>query len=54
MAQNQEIKCTVTSCKFYKMFSDKCALEKITVRPCKHSNTGNPEDESMCGDYIEK
>jgi len=28
-----------------------CELERIVVQPCKNCNTGNPEEESMCGSY---
>ena len=55
MSQNkagcQTIGCNVKSCRF----NDKgtyCALARIQVEPCLHSqNSGNPEDESLCGSY---
>lgn len=51
MEKRQVINCTVHSCEYNNQKTEKCELEDIIVRPCKNCNTGNPEEESMCGSY---
>lgn len=48
--KNQEINCTVTSCKFNNGIESKCTLEKIHVAPIDDFETMEP-DESMCASY---
>ena len=51
----QTINCTVESCVHNDNENEKCELEEITVEPPTDaaSESGEPEDESMCGDYEE-
>ncbi len=51
MKQNQRINCTVKSCAYNDSVNRMCELDKIVVEPCTNCNNGNPEDESMCGNY---
>ena len=51
MDGKQLINCTVGSCEYNNQKNGKCELKDIIVKPCKNGNTGNPEDESMCGSY---
>ena len=53
MDKKQQINCTVGSC-VYNSTDKKCELEAIIVEPCSDCNNGNPEDESMCGNYETK
>lgn len=50
MQAEQEINCTVTSCKFNENIKQKCGLKQIMVTPKENCNTCNP-DESMCASY---
>lgn len=50
MEKNQEINCTVESCKYNEVEKQKCSLQQIKVTSVKDSNTKNP-DESMCSSY---
>ena len=49
--EKQTINCTVESCVHNE--NEKCELEEITVEPSANADSGDPEDESMCGDYEE-
>ena len=51
---NQNIKCTVGSCKFNNCTTKHCTLSEIEVLACTDCNTGNMIDESMCGSYKTK
>ena len=51
MEEKQKINCTVGSCLYNDTEKQKCMLEEITVEPCVEGSTGQPEDESMCGNY---
>ena len=48
---NQKINCAVTSCRYNNIHGQECELNSIVVKPCYDCNNGNPEDESMCGNY---
>ncbi len=50
MEKNQEIKCSVTSCKYNNSEKGKCILESIQVEPIMECETMQP-DESMCASY---
>ena len=50
MNENQEINCTVTSCKYNNSKHEKCILSSIQVSPMEGCNTKTP-DESMCASY---
>ena len=50
MEKNQEINCTVTSCRFNNGKDSKCTLQSINVEPIEDCDTCSP-DESMCGSY---
>lgn len=50
----QKINCTVESCAYNDTEDKKCELEAITVEPCYDCDTGDPEEESMCGSYETK
>lgn len=50
MEKNQEIKCSVTSCKYNNSKDGKCILESIQVEPIMECETKQP-DESMCASY---
>lgn len=50
MENNQEIKCSVTSCKYNNEMAGKCMLESIQVEPIAECDTMEP-DESMCASY---
>ena len=52
---NQTIACSVASCR-YNNGDAFCGLSRIEVRPCSHchSHTGDPEDESICGNYCSR
>lgn len=50
MDKNQEIKCSVTSCKYNNSEYGKCLLETIQVEPIAECDTKEP-DESMCSSY---
>ena len=54
MENNQKINCTVRSCAFNNRENKMCELKRIVVEPCMNCNNGNPEDESMCGNYEPK
>ena len=49
--EKQTINCTVESCIHNDNEKEKCELEEITVEPPADVASGEPEDESMCGDY---
>jgi len=51
MDENQKINCTVESCTHNDNEKQECELQAITVEPGAEEGTGEPEDESMCGDY---
>jgi len=51
--EKQTINCTVESCIHHNNENEKCELEQITVEPSANADSGDPEDESMCGDYEE-
>ena len=46
----QKIECTVTSCAHNSKGCD-CALDIISVKPCKECHSGKADDESMCNSY---
>ena len=48
---NQNIKCTVGSCRYNNLDTKNCNLKQIEVLACNNCMSGNPEDESMCGSY---
>lgn len=50
MEKNQEIKCSVGSCKYNDTEYGKCLLETIQVEPITECDTKKP-DESMCASY---
>ena len=50
MDKNQNINCTVASCKFNTNQMQKCRLESIIVTPVEGIDTKKP-DESMCSSY---
>ena len=50
MDKNQNINCTVSSCKYNNTQNQKCQLESIIVTPVEGISTGTP-DESMCSSY---
>ena len=50
MDKQQEINCTVASCKFHDKECNKCILESIQVAPIEETYTEEP-DESMCASY---
>lgn len=50
----QNIRCTVGSCKYNNFDKKHCNLKQIDVLACKNAMSGNPEDESMCGSYKAK
>lgn len=50
MEKNQEINCTVTSCKYNNNESEKCILQSIQVEPILDCDTMEA-DESMCASY---
>lgn len=52
MEKKQRINCTVHSCAYNNQKKCVCELDDIIVAPCKNCNSGNPEDESMCGSYM--
>ena len=51
--ENQKIHCNVNSCKYNDAQEEECNLDEITIQPCSNCHSGNPEDESMCGNYKE-
>ncbi|MCL2383039.1 MAG: DUF1540 domain-containing protein [Oscillospiraceae bacterium] len=51
MDDKQKINCTVGSCQFHDDEKHECELNEITVEPCFECDTGDPEEESMCGNY---
>lgn len=51
MENNQQINCTVASCKYNNYQNKKCQLQSIQVAPNKGCNTKNA-DESMCASYV--
>ena len=53
MDERQKINCTVDSCEYNDTRGHKCELAEITVEPCADCGTGEPEEESMCGSYVE-
>lgn len=55
MEKNQEINCTVASCKYNNKENNKCILESIQVEPIVECDTMEA-DESMCAsyEYLEK
>ncbi len=52
-AGQQTIGCEVNSCSYFKQ-GGMCDLNRIVVKPCASCNTGNPEDETLCGSYQKK
>lgn len=54
MDKKQKINCTVESCAYNNSNEQKCQLEAINVEPCYDTDSGNPEDESMCGSFEAK
>ena len=50
MDNNQEIKCSVTSCKYNENQRQQCSLRQIIVTPIENCDTKQP-DESMCSSY---
>ena len=48
---NQNIRCTVGSCRYNNSDTKNWNLKQIEVLACSNCMTGNPEDESMCGSY---
>ncbi|MCL2859137.1 MAG: DUF1540 domain-containing protein [Oscillospiraceae bacterium] len=52
--EKQTINCTVESCIHHDNENEKCELGQITVEPSTNADSGDPEDESMCGDYEEE
>lgn len=50
MQKNQEINCTVTSCKYNNKENAKCILQSIQVEPIMECETMEA-DESMCASY---
>ena len=50
MDKNQNINCTVGSCKFNNSESDECILKQIVVTPMTDCHT-KKADESMCSSY---
>ena len=50
MEKNQEINCTVTSCKYNNNKNGKCILESIQIAPIDECDTMEA-DESMCASY---
>ena len=47
----QTVECSVKSCRHNER-GNYCELSHIEVKPTtKHSHTGEPEDESLCGSY---
>ena len=53
MENDQEINCTVSSCKYNNNQRQKCKLQSIMVTPVKGVSTQN-SDESMCSSYNNK
>ena len=51
MNPKQKINCNVESCVYNDCDMQKCMLEEITIEPCTDCSTGEPADESMCGNY---
>ena len=51
MDEKQKINCTVESCEHNDTEEKKCDLNEIVVEPCNDCETGEPEEESMCGSY---
>ena len=49
--KQQKINCTVESCEYNDTQTNKCELDQITVEPCSDYETGEPEDETLCGSY---
>lgn len=47
---NQQINCTVRTCKYNNVQNQKCNLEQIMVQPMQNCQT-KQADESMCGSY---
>ena len=54
-AGEQTIGCGVTSCR-YNGNGSCCQLRRIEVRPCcgDKSSSGQPEDVSCCGSYVQR
>ena len=50
MEENQEINCTVTSCKYNNGEEERCMLQSIQVEPILDCDTMEA-DESMCASY---
>lgn len=50
MEKNQQINCTVSSCKYNNEENGKCILQAIQVTPIPNNNSKNP-DESRCSSY---
>jgi len=50
MEENQEINCTVASCKYNNNQKEKCTLQAIQVEPIANCDTMEA-DESMCASY---
>ena len=51
MDEKQKINCSVSSCEYHDEKGEKCNLKEITVEPCYDCDSGEAEDESMCGSY---
>lgn len=50
MEKNQQINCTVATCKYNNNENEKCMLQAIQVEPIAGCNT-READESMCASY---
>lgn len=50
MEKNQQINCTVSSCKYNNEENGKCILQAIQVTPTPNNSSKNP-DESRCSSY---
>ncbi len=48
--KQQQINCTVESCKYQNSKESKCTLSAINVAPTENNKTTKP-DESMCASY---
>lgn len=50
----QTIGCSVQKCR-YNDRGGYCELSRIEVRPCsEHAGSGDPADESLCGNFKQK
>jgi len=53
MDEKQKINCTVETCEYNDTEKKECELNEIVVEASNHTHTGNPDDESMCGSYVQ-